>query len=51
MSFLFLVIARVAIVGGKRFQFYLLPNFELPLQYVQNLKFFWECKDLESLKL
>ena len=39
------------LVRGKRFHFYLLQNFELPLQYIQKLEFFWECKDLEILKL
>ena len=39
---------QILLVRGKRFQFCLLQNFELPLQYIKKLKFFW---DLEILKL
>ena len=42
---------QTLLVRGKKLQFYLLQNFELPPQYIQKLETFWECKDLEILKL
>ena len=34
---------QTLLVCGKRFHFCLLQNFELPPQYIQKLKTFWEC--------
>ena len=42
---------RLCLFIGKGFQFYLLQNFELPLHYIKKVNFFWQCKDLEILKL
>ena len=35
---------QTLLVRGKRFQFYLLQNFELPPQYIQKREIYWECR-------
>ena len=42
---------QTLLVRGKRFQFYLLQNFELPPQYIQNFEIFWGVQGFRNFEL